>query len=208
MGPYLSIHPQVILVMGYFDPWSFTPQDIGSLVISALKSFQPLGHFGHGSFRPWVISAPGHFGPLSFWVPVHYNPWSFAPGCFGPMSFQSLVILAPVIWFLCCFNLGSFQSLVILVMLFPGHFCLGSFQSWSFLHQDVSELGHFSPVSLWSCHYGPESFRPSGHFSHGSFHYQVILVPGHFYPWSFGWVIPVPGHFGHVTFQSLVISAL
>ena len=150
MGPYLSIHPQVILVMGYFDPWSFTPQDIGSLVISALGSFQPLGHFGHGSFRPWVISAPGHFGPWSFWVPVHYNPWSFAPGCFGPMSFKSLVILAPVIWFLCCFNLGSFQYLVtsaighfgnviprpflpgfisILVISAPGRFCSRSFQS-------------------------------------------------------------------------------
>ena len=99
----------------------------------------------------------------------------------------------------------------ILVILFAGHFCQGSFQSWSFLPLDISAL----------CHFGPELFWPPGHFSHGSFQQQVIsilchlagsfqskvisameiLVPGHFARWSFRSL----GHFGVVTFWSQVI---
>ena len=103
-------------------------------------------------------------------------------------------------------------------MLFPGHFCLGSFQSWSFLHRDVSALGHFSPVSLWSCHYGPVIMVQShlglhvisamGHFGPWSFLSLVIWL-GHSSPWSFRPCdISVPGHFSPVTFWSLIILSL
>ena len=200
-------------VPGYFGPWSFWLGTFQYLVISAL------GHFSHRSIGSWVISAQVHAKNI---LVQGHSPRTFQSlAILGSSSFRFLVIWPKLFWA----NVisvpghdspvilvpGSFQPLFILVILFAGHFCLGSFQSWSFLPLDISAL----------CHFGPELFWPPCHFSHGSFQQQVIsilchlagsfqskvisareiLVPGHFAPWSFRSL----GHFGVVTFWSQVI---
>ena len=142
------------------------------------------------TFRSWIISGSGYYGPMSFksWVistSANFATWAFQPriirssqfllpGRFGPMTFWFLVIWAQ--------ELSGPVSCHTRVILLPGHF-----GPWSFWSPDNSAQSFQSPVFKARKKFVPSPGRISvqGHFDLVTCRSLDILGSGHIASWTF-----------------------
>ena len=133
--------------------------------------------FGHWSFWPWVILAPGNFSPRSFW------PWDIFFHVISALGHLSRDISVPVQSICETFRSWDISHVISAwAISTPGSFGPLSFRPRDIFSLVISALGHLSRDILARGHFCPRSFQPrvisfTGHFGHGTYHISVWSGP-------------------------------